>query len=825
MHKSEDMHKKYSTWSQKLKILLSLFCFVALNTASAQTIVEQKAKKAFDNMAYKRAAELFEMALERDPGSTLTVKYLAESYRKLNDSKNAEKAYMRVFDYEIQENDDYLYYAQAMFSNGRREQAIEWFKKYAEIKAGDRRGQRFVESIKNFRAYYVNESSYSFEPVAFNTDRNHFSPIFFNKGLLVVSDAYLKSYNRSPYNWNGLPYLNLYHVPFTAGDSVFGMHDRLPNIINSKYNEGPASLNKEETLMAFSRNNFHKGRIRRSIDGINKINIFFADHKNGRWSNVRPFEFNNNQYSMGHPALTSDGKTMYFVSDMPGGYGGTDLYVSKLVEGKWTRPVNLGPNVNSEGNEMFPFVLNDSLLYFSSNGLGGLGGLDVFYSEIVKEGDFPLPTNVGYPINSYSDDFGYIYNSATKTGFFTSNREGGSGGDDIYRFRYSPKPMKILVADKKTNKPLPGAALEIYEEDRLVAKGKTDGEGYGEFFLKGCAEYRIVSELKNYPTEIKTVQTVCPLPAKEPLVVLMSKLELKGNVYDRYLNKNIADAEVEITEVESNKVIGTIKSDGEGNFVFPLLPCKEYKVVSRSGKLPQVEKTFKSACDKAEDSYINLLMGVQPEKGVIINIFVTEEQTGEPIAGAKIKLFNSTDGSLNEMLADEDGKYETVVKENQTINLQAQKVGFFSTSKSKAEIKTTSRDRKITRELKLLRLKEGGIIALEGIFYDLGKFNIRPDAARVLDYVVQVMEENPTMKIELGSHTDSRGSDQDNLVLSENRAKAAAEYIIGRGISPDRITGKGYGETQLKNRCGNGVKCSEAEHQLNRRTEIRILDY
>jgi outer membrane protein OmpA-like peptidoglycan-associated protein/tetratricopeptide (TPR) repeat protein len=794
------------------------------NILLGQTIVEQKAKKAYDNMAYKKAAELFEMALERDPTSKISVKYLADCYRKLNDYKNAERAYLRVFDYEIAENEDYLYYAQALFSNGRRDQAKEWFEKYAEIKAGDKRGKRFAESIENYKELYRDESSYSIENLKLNTDRNHFSPIFFNKGLLVVSDAYLKSYNRSPYNWNGMPYLNLYHIPFISGDSIFGESNPLPNNINSKYNEGPTDFNKEETLMAFSRNNYYKGRIRRSIDGINKIKIFFADHNNGKFSKIRPFEWNNDQYSVGHPALTSDGKTMYFASDMPGGFGGTDLYVTKFVNGTWTKPSNLGSEVNTEGNEMFPFVLTDSLLYFASNGLGGLGGFDVYFSEII-EGYFKKPENVGYPVNSYADDFGYIYNSNTKSGFFSSNREGGKGGDDIYRFTYSPRPTQVLVADKKSNKPLVGVKLEIYDVDKLIANGKTNAEGIAEFNLKGCKEYRVVSELKDYPTEIKTVQSPCPLPAKEPLVVLMMKPELKGNVYDRYLNKNIANATIEIMDVADNKVLGEMTSDKEGNFTFQLLPCREYKLIAKSGSLPSVEKTFKSLCDKGDDVYVNVLMGVQPSKGVLLSIAVQEEQSGEAISNVKLKLFNVTDGTLIELITDEEGKYETVIKENQTYNLSGNKVGFFSTSKSKTEFKTTNRDRKIFKELKLLKLKEGGIIALEGIFYDLGKFNIRPDAARVLDYLVQVMEENPGMRIELGSHTDSRGSDADNLVLSDKRAQAAAEYIISKGIAADRITGKGYGETLLKNRCSNGVKCSEAEHQINRRTEIKILDY
>jgi outer membrane protein OmpA-like peptidoglycan-associated protein len=157
--------------------------------------------------------------------------------------------------------------------------------------------------------------------------------------------------------------------------------------------------------------------------------------------------------------------------------------------------------------------------------------------------------------------------------------------------------------------------------------------------------------------------------------------------------------------------------------------------------------------------------------------------------------------------------------------LASSRVGFFSTSKSRSTIDVSKADRKIIRDLKLLRLKEGGVIALEGIFYDLAKFDIRSDAMPVLDYVVQVMEENPLMKIELGSHTDAQGSDAENLILSEKRAKAAAEYIISKGIQAGRISGKGYGETQLKNKCGNGVKCPDKLHQKNRRTEIRIDDF
>jgi outer membrane protein OmpA-like peptidoglycan-associated protein len=188
-------------------------------------------------------------------------------------------------------------------------------------------------------------------------------------------------------------------------------------------------------------------------------------------------------------------------------------------------------------------------------------------------------------------------------------------------------------------------------------------------------------------------------------------------------------------------------------------------------------------------------------------------------------LFNPETQEIMDVMTNELGYYETIFKENTAWTVSASRIGYFSTSKSKSSFDVKKGSKKIDVELSLLQLKEGGIIALEGIFYDLNKSDVRPDAAKVLDYVIEVMIENPSMRIELGSHTDAQGSDAYNLTLSEARAASAAAYIISKGITEDRIVGQGYGETRLKNKCGNNVKCSDQEHQENRRTEIRILDF
>jgi outer membrane protein OmpA-like peptidoglycan-associated protein len=202
-----------------------------------------------------------------------------------------------------------------------------------------------------------------------------------------------------------------------------------------------------------------------------------------------------------------------------------------------------------------------------------------------------------------------------------------------------------------------------------------------------------------------------------------------------------------------------------------------------------------------------------------------DEQTGAPVPSAKVIIKNKQDKTEQEYFADANGELEAVAREDAELEIRATRVGYFSTSRSKTAIKVPKGQKSMLETLKLLKLAEGGIIALEGIFYDLNKIEIRKDAAKVLDYVYQVLLENPTMVIEMGSHTDARDSDERNMKLSEGRAASAVAYIVAKGIEASRITSKGYGETQLKNKCGNGVKCPEAMHQENRRTEIRIVSF
>jgi outer membrane protein OmpA-like peptidoglycan-associated protein len=642
----------------------------------------------------------------------------------------------------------------------------------------------------------------------------------------VVSNGNQKSFVKSIFPWNNQQWLDLYDV-YLLNDSTTGAPKKLTRNINSKYHEGPVSIAKDNSLMAFTRNSFYKGKVKRSSDHINKLKIFFVQKEKNEWKNIVPFPFNSDEYSCGHPSFSEDGNTLYFSSDMPGGFGASDIYKSNFENNAWTKPENLGPIVNSEGNELFPFIQNDSLLIFASNGWGGMGGLDIFRSEL-KGVNFSKIENLGAPINSISDDFGMIVKNNGKSGYFSSNREGGKGEDDVYRFTYTAAPTPLIVLDQDEVKPIGLAKVSVFQNNVLIGTQTADDEGKTKFTLKPCLTYNVETNADGYPVHKQIVNTACPISKAEEIRVLMKKPKLHVNVFDKYLNKDLAGAELLLEDItaNANPTSTTGITDEKGYHKFVLTPCHEYKITASKKGLPSVSKTLRAPCtEKEEDVDVKLGTGIAPIKGVLVKIKITDEQSGEVVPNAKIKLFNKASKELQQLITDENGIYETVLTENTTVIASASRIGYFSTSKSKTDIDVKKGDKEIIKELKMLKLREGGVIALEGIFYDLAKWNIRPDAGKVLDYVVLVMQENPSMIIELGSHTDAQGKDDANLKLSDARAKSAAEYIVAHGIDQARITGKGYGESQIKNKCGNGVKCPDKLHQENRRTEIRIVDF
>ena len=467
--------------------------------------------------------------------------------------------------------------------------------------------------------------------------RNAFSATPYKKGLVVVGEQDAPLANANP--WNGLSYLDLYYSEKKTIVTWLPA-EPLPGKVNGPWHEGPVAFSADGKTMYFTRSAYTAHKLAKDEADVSHLMMFRATlDDRSEWGDIRAFAFNGDHFSTGHPALSADGRTLYFASDRPGGHGGTDIWISRDNGTGWSEPVNLGPTVNTPGNELFPTV-NSNTLYFASTAHHNMGGLDIFSTRV--EGDrWTAPENLGYPLNTMHDDLGFVMDSTGTTGYLSSDR---TGNDRIHSF---------LIRDR------------IFMLDGLVS----DSAGY--------------------------------LPNVEASIIDLETLE------------------------EHNAM-----TDKDGKFRFKLGVESLYDVtVQRDGYL-------------AERKQVST-------KGLAVS----------------------------------------------------------DTLKADFHLRTIELNKPI---------------AIENIYFDYDKWDIRPEAAIELDKLVAIINDNPDLSFELGSHTDSRGGDLYNLVLSDGRANSTVDYLIRHGADPARISAKGHGEEQLVNKCGSGVACSEEEHQANRRTEFTI---
>ncbi|WP_019987470.1 carboxypeptidase regulatory-like domain-containing protein [Rudanella lutea] len=796
------------------KHALWLWLGLLATPALSQSIVKQ-ADRQFDMLAYSKAADLYEQALQTNTVvSKADVRAarakLAYSYRQVRDTQSAERVYRELIadgDLPTEYAQCYLYYAQALASNGKYREAQEAYEKYNAVQKDDSRGPTFSKLYRDVSVLSRNAGSYKVDFLNVNTNKAEFSPMLYKDGFVFVStQGNDNKLLKRVFNWNETPFLDLYYMPErksvkavktasvggtkataqttrtnqgtralgrdeytppTSNDSRtvghfgginvnegLGYEDkpitesaRFSQSLNTKYHEGPATFSKDGTRVIFTRNNYTDGKYRESSDGVNKLKLYAAEQKNGVWAEAKELVFNSNEYSTGHPSLGPGAngepdQMLYFASDMPGGFGGTDIYVARWEKDRWGTPVNLGPEVNTKGNELFPFVDEKGSLYFSSDGHAGLGDLDIFFAPMSNDGlKAKTVINMGEPINSNKDDFGIVTDGERKLGYFSSNRRNGGADDDIYRFRregsaFPCRELVVVVVDAQSKAPLANASLAVEDTDNASDKRelKTDAEGNVRICLDPDNEFRFLASSEGYQD---------------------NKIGFSSH---------------------------SLQDDQPTRLEIPLAkPVPIEPVVAK-----------------------NTLRGR-----------VTTQLDKKPIAGVKVVLRNECDGTTQEVITGEDGSYSFETKAGCDYTLEAMKdnMGTMGSKINKEGVGTTD----------LVMFKKGDVIKVENIYYDLNKFNIRTDAAAELDKLVELMKKYPSMTIEMRSHTDSRSSAQYNKTLSSNRAKAAVAYLKSKGIKPTRLVAKGYGESLLVNKCKDGVNCPEEEHQQNRRTEIKIL--
>jgi len=643
---------------KRIYILILVGFLVGAKSFAQEKLIE-KANKKYEAYSFNPAIDIYKKVLDRGYASADLLQKLGNSYYFNADYKNAADIYKRLVDnYPDDTPPEYYFrYAQTLKTIEDYDTSNTVMAQFLEATKDNGRASTYTSERNYLKDIKKNSGRFNVAPFRYNSPYAEFAPSFYKEGLLFSSDRDTGNFARNRHTWTGTDFLDLYKVDVDSSSA--GAVVKLGDGVNTRLHESTSIATKDGNTLYFTRNNFKNRKYIKDENGVIRLKIFKAILVDDVWSDIEELPFNSDTYSVAHPALSPDEKTLYFVSDMEGSLGESDIFkVSIKEDGSFGSPENLGRPINTEARETFPFVSSSEVLYFSSDGHPGLGGLDVF--AVQMENGIPNDgiSNIGAPINSRYDDFTFIINEDTKRGYFASNREEGLGGDDIYEF------------------------LEV-----------------------------------------------------KPL----------------------------------------------------LLRCKQE-----------------------------------------ISGLVSDEIYKDPLIGATIKVIDEDNEEISSVVTDTDGKYTVLLNCNQGNFVRATMEGYIPSeeylAKSEGEPKTI--DFLLERNTVLAGFGDdlSKLLQLSTIYFDYNKYNIRKDSEIEVEKVIAAMEKYPSLTIKVNAHTDSRGKDSYNLWLSQKRAEATVDYMIKKGIAKDRLSSEGFGETQLINQCANGVKCTPAQHELNRRSEFIILE-
>ena len=669
---------------RKITAIFLLFCSVSVVFAQVDDKEkeklrkenESKIKKANDlygKYAYVDAIKIYERIAEQGYVDQNVLENLGNSYYFNADYTTALKWYDKLFENAKKDSQNYKItpeyyyrYAQCLKSVERYDEAKTILDQFIKLTGKeDLRARKLEEHSDYLQVIKDNSGRLTIKPVDINTEFSEYGTAFYGKDEVVYT-ASRKTSARGTSNWTGEGYYDLFRAKFSNGQLT--KEENFSSKLNSLLNESSPVFTRTMDTIYFTRNYqvpLSKEEKKKKAEEKVLLELYRSVRKNNEWTDPVRLPFNVIGYSVAHPAITPDGKWLYFAADINGTRGKSDIFRVRInhKKGVYGKPENLGDLINTEGRETFPYISSKNVLFFSSDGLPGLGGLDIFAVKIEQDGSLKRLQNIGRPGNTPDDDFAFVLDEDRSVGFLSSNRPGGKGKDDIYYF------------------------------------------------------------IQNRPLEFDCKKTI------KGIVKDIDTKEILSNV-----TLTLSDSE----QKEMEKI--TNKADGTYDFGAKVVNC--------------------------DDTFV--FLRAQRE-----NYAVVEEQVS--------------------------------IRERGTV---IEKEILMKTTKKKLQ--------KGDDLAKIFQIKE--------IKFDLGKYNIRPDAAAELVKIVEAMKDHPTMKIAIRSHTDSRGSDKSNLILSDKRAKSTMAWIVSQGIAKNRLTAKGYGETQLVNRCKNGVPCSEEEHQENRRSEFIIVE-
>ncbi|APQ19294.1 cell envelope biogenesis protein OmpA [Maribacter hydrothermalis] len=459
-------------------------------TKESKNKLIKRADEYFNKMWYAEAAKLYEIALSGNSEvyNYDVIKKAGDAHYFNTNMEQAYKWYTILYEqYESEMSSDYLFkYAHSLKGTDNYKRSKRLFKLYNRKLVGEKQVINNEQSDIILDGLLRMKDRFDVKNLNINSKYSDFSPMYYNQGEMVYASSKDSSiYNTRRYKWNNQPYLDLYVAKINEESQDLKNAIKFSKEINTKYHEASVTFSPDNETMYFTRNNYGK-KLKRDKNGINHLKIYRSKKINGEWLEAEEVSFNSDEYSTGHPALSTDGKQLYFVSDMPGTIGETDIFVVDVLEdGSFSTPRNLGPEINTEQKEMFPFI-NNKKLYFSSNGHVGLGGLDVFEVAFDNEEGFLEVRNVGKPINSKKDDFSFIVDEDTQKGYFASNRAGGKGDDDIYSFKTlqleeiptNTNAISGIVTELVGGEIMPKALVQLLDENNIKLKEmETDENG------------------------------------------------------------------------------------------------------------------------------------------------------------------------------------------------------------------------------------------------------------------------------------------------------------------------------------------------------------
>jgi len=487
-----------------MKTLVLYICiFLSSLTLYAQSGKVKQADKLFNKFSYMKAIKLYQSELEKRPNNLHVYKKLGDCYMLLRQPQKAAPYYKRVVTSSDIDPIYYYAYAQVLRASGEYKESKVWMRKFKSTGVIDSRVVQFFNNLDFIDIIQKRENRYAINNSPLNTINSDFGAVKHNGYTYFVSaredeDASTKRI----YNWNNQPFLDIFKVSDTSA-----VVTRMVDGVNTKFHEGAACFTPNGKHMYFTRNNYFNKKSIKDDQGTNNLKIFKAEWIDDQWQNSTPLFFSSDSYSVGHPAISADGKKLFFTSDMPGGYGGSDIYVSEIHDrGGVKKPINLGEIINTEGNEMFPFFhALEKKLYFSSEGHLGLGQLDIFAADLIDD-TYQNVTNLGKPINSGSDDFSYYLNDLGSEGFIASNREGGIGDDDIYTFtRKRDFTLKGIITDKITDEPLENATVILSNsKGNIVFEIETADDGYYEKLIDRDTHFQLNGDKPKFENTLKS---------------------------------------------------------------------------------------------------------------------------------------------------------------------------------------------------------------------------------------------------------------------------------------------------------------------------------